>query len=52
MDNIKEIYETIYGLKDINSQAIATGKSLWNGGMRNHAQATGSAIYYIIENLV
>lgn len=51
MDYIKEVFESIYGLKDINSQAIVTGKTNEQGGLKSHQIATGSAIYYIIKNL-
>lgn len=52
MDHMKDIYETIYGHKDINSMATITGKSPEKGGMKNHNQALGASIYYCITNII
>lgn len=52
MDYIKDIYQSIYGFKDINSDAIVTGKSDVNGGLKNHSSATGAAIHYSIKTLI
>lgn len=51
MDYIKDIYQTIYGNKDINAQAIVTGKSDVNGGLKNYYVGAGAGIYYSITML-
>lgn len=52
MDYIKDAYEAIYGYRDINSNAVVTGKSDINGGLKSHSKATGAAIYYSIKSLI
>jgi len=49
---MKDIYETVYGNKDINSLACVTGKSPEKGGMGNHNEALGASIYYSITNII
>lgn len=52
MDIMKDTYQTIYGMKDINSVAVVTGKSYGNGGVPNHHLAPASGVYYSVKYLV
>ena len=52
MDIMKDTYQTIYGMKDIHSIAVVTGKSYGAGGVPNHNLAPASGVYYTIKHLL
>jgi glutamate dehydrogenase (NAD(P)+) len=52
MDLIKDTYHTLYGFKDINMQAVTTGKSSIQGGLKRRDKHIGSGVYYCIKTLL
>jgi glutamate dehydrogenase/leucine dehydrogenase len=52
MDIMKDTYLTIYGMHDINANAVVTGKTYGNEGVPNHEQAHASGVYYSIKHIV
>jgi len=52
MDKIKDTFHTLYGMKEFNVQAVVTGKSNVEGGIKSKEKATGSGVYYCIKNLL
>ena len=47
-----DTYTTLYGAKDINASALATGKPLSLGGIDGRTEATGLGVYYGIKELL
>jgi len=52
MDLIKDTYKNYYGFKEFHAQAVCTGKSNIEGGIKGKDKATGSGVYYCIKNLI
>lgn len=46
MSWIKDTYQMLYGLNDINAAACVTGKPLSQGGIHGRTEATGLGLYY------
>lgn len=47
-----DTYNTFYGMKDINSSALVTGKPLALGGIDGRTEATGLGVFYGIVELI
>jgi len=49
MSWIKDTYATLFGIHDINSAGVVTGKPLSQGGIMGRTEATGLGVYYGIR---
>lgn len=49
---MKDTYYSIYGDKDINSDAVTTGKFINQGGIDGRTESTGLGVYYGIRQLL
>ena len=52
MDLMKDTYKTLYAETDFNHNAITTGKSIKQGGIKGRQESTGLGIFYCIENIL
>lgn len=52
MDVVKDTYQALYGFNDINHDAVVTGKSLVNSGLRGRSEATGLGIFYCVRDVL
>lgn len=52
MDIMKDTYHTLYGMKDFNSTAIVTGKSIMGGGINGRPESTGLGVFYCIRDVL
>ena len=48
---IKDTYMQLYGERDLNAAAVATGKIISQGGIKGRRQATGLGAYMILKQL-
>jgi glutamate dehydrogenase (NAD(P)+) len=49
---MKDTYATIFGDKDINAEAVTTGKFLSEGGIDGRVESTGLGVYYGLRQLM
>jgi glutamate dehydrogenase (NAD(P)+) len=49
---MKDTYSTVYGEKDINAEAVTTGKYLNQGGIDGRVESTGLGVYYGLRTLL
>lgn len=52
MDKMKDTYQTLYGMNDINMTGIVTGKSLVEGGINGRPESTGLGVFYCIRDVL
>ena len=52
MSWIKDTYQMLYGLEDINAAACVTGKPLSQGGIQGRTEATGLGLYYCTRDFL
>ena len=49
---MKDTYATIFGDKDINAEAVTTGKFISEGGIAGRVESTGLGVYYGLRQLM
>lgn len=49
---MKDTYSTVYGEKEINADAVTTGKYLNQGGIDGRVESTGLGVYYGLRTLL
>ena len=49
---MKDTYSSVYGEKDINAEAVTTGKFLDQGGIDGRVESTGLGVYYGIRSML
>ena len=48
---MKDAYKTVYGEKDINAEAVTTGKFIEQGGIEGRTESTGLGMFYGLRQL-
>ena len=49
---MKDTYSSVYGERDINAEAVTTGKFLNQGGIDGRTESTGLGVYYGIRSML
>ena len=49
---MQDTYATVYGEKDINAEAVTTGKHVSQGGIHGRTESTGLGVYYGMKVLL
>ena len=49
---MQDTYATVYGEKDINAEAVTTGKHISQGGIAGRTESTGLGVYYGMKVLL
>ena len=49
---MKDTYAPIFGDKDINAEAVTTGKFISEGGIAGRVESTGLGVYYGLRQLM
>ncbi len=49
---MKDTYMSVYGERDINAEAVTTGKFLAQGGIDGRVESTGLGVYYGLRTLL
>ena len=52
MDIMKDTYDNLYGVKDIDATACVTGKSITSGGINGRTESTGLGVFYTIREIL
>ena len=52
MDMIRDTYQTLYGMNDINNFAVVTGKTSNMGGILESDKARGGGVYYSMKKML
>lgn len=49
---MKDTYSSVFGEKDINAEAVTTGKFLDQGGIDGRVESTGLGVYYGLRSML
>ena len=49
---MKDTYSSVFGEREINAEAVTTGKHLSQGGIDGRVESTGLGVYYGIRSML